>query len=205
MRTKNLILVSVVILVVLFSQDAKAQFPAYGDTMTTMGYQYDTLIIYRPPYISSCDMSFNIIPCDASYYCRDMTDEHYVNDWQEGTNPLQFDENGYITNMPFKVNGSILNSNRPKGFAQYWHFDSVVYVCGVAARIGEDNMDTTQRFRLFDTKFTQIRQSNNFISLVNAYDRCVTYRYFFLYDLDDIPKMQSFYIAGDEITNGGPY
>lgn len=208
MRTKNLNLAVVIcIIFVAFVQNAKAQFPAYGDTMTGIGHPYDTLIIYRPPYISNCDMSFDIIPCDASYYCRDMTDEHYVNDWQEDTNPLQFDENGYVTNMPFKVNGGILNSNsyRPEGFAQYWHFDSVVYICGVAARMGGDNRDTTQRFRLFDTKFTQIRQSNNFISLEHAYDRCVTYRYFFLYNWDDIPEMQSFYIAGDEITNGGYY
>lgn len=209
MRTKNLNLAVVIcIIFVAFVQNAKAQFPVYGDTMTGIGLQFDTLYIYYPPYISNCNMSYNIIPCDTSYYCRDMTDEHYVNDWQEDTNPLQFDENGYVTNMPFRMNGGILSNNNymVEGFAQYWHFDSAVYIYGVAVRVAGNDMDSNHRMRLYDNKFQQVRQSTNPLRLTSK-NRCNFVRYFFVYDPNDVPKMQEFYLAGDENANGnnGPY
>lgn len=137
MKIKKL-LIKIICIGLLSTQQVNAQWIVTQDTIPGQHTQYyDTMVVFRPSFIDTCQMDYNLIPYNQYGSCIDITNQDYVNNWQNETNPLKFDENGNVINIPLTIDDGIFCSNnyRPECFAQYWHFDSAIYICGVAARI----------------------------------------------------------------------
>lgn len=107
--------------------------------------EYDTMI-YHPQEMSGCIMDFdeNFISGTGSfgnYFFRKM---------------LFCDNTPFDTPLFLNINtGVVISSNayNPEAFAQPYHFDSIVSVCGIAARVYGNN-DGGSYFHLIDSSLT---------------------------------------------------
>ncbi|MDR0789839.1 MAG: T9SS type A sorting domain-containing protein [Bacteroidales bacterium] len=144
----------------------KAQYPAF-----------DTFYVYHPPQLNGCPIG---TPNFAYYNYRG----HYCPPYSD-----YYDINKFVV-----INGHVASSNSygVTCVAQPYHFDSTVYLCGVAVRgysIGVD-LDPGYRVRLLDENFDSL--ASEVVHHVNAdsdgYKR--------LYFGTAVP-VQDFYLAGD--------
>jgi hypothetical protein len=191
MKRINLILIGIVLVLVSFQTKAQQD--------TTILSNLDTVIIFHPQQLNGCIMDYdtNHIP---------NTNQSYFNYYQESRYPL-IDSNGNWTNI-FKVEGPIIGKNEyhTEGYAQPYHFDSIVNIIGVEARargsivaVSEDGVsdyiDTSYHFRLLDDKMREIAVSINCIIPVTS-----RYSSYTFYGFGAGHSLHDFYIAADVPT-----
>ena len=173
------------------------QTKAQSDTLITTSF--DTVVIFHPLQLNGCIMNY-----DTNHITS--TGECYFNYYQESRYPI-LDSNGNWNNIFKLIEGTIAGKNEYhiEGIAQPYHFDSTVYVHGVAARArgricySDSNwngiIDTTYHFRLLDDKMNEVAVSINFIIPVTS-----RYAPYSLYSFGQGYPLKDFYIMGDVPT-----
>ena len=171
--------------------------------------QYDTMVIFNPDiYANNC--LFNYQYTHWNTYADLVANVNYYNQWQEATNPWQFDANGHVINHPNLVSNGyfspLLSANGygAEGFAQPYHLDYPVKMIGVAARIwGDFTADAVKySFHLLDEDFNEVQKSVGLWWGADGDDSKPLRFYKFM--ADGYPEglsyieVQDFYIAADE-------
>jgi hypothetical protein len=193
---KLVLFLSIVFAFMFVSWQTKAQQD------TTILSNYDTVIIFHPSQLNGCIMNY-----DTNHIIN--SDKNYFNYYQESRYPI-LDSNGNWNNI-FKLDGAVVGKNRchPAAFAQPYHFDSTVYVYGVAAKVsgsilsidsnGHGYVDTTYHFRLLDDKMNELTMSVASIFPLSSMHYYTPFNLYFFYNYYPV---KDFYLVADEPTVG---
>ncbi|MCH3923302.1 MAG: T9SS type A sorting domain-containing protein [Bacteroidales bacterium] len=199
--------IALTIMLIVIANIGKGQIiPNSSDTIITP--TYDTMIRFYHPEFANCN-TFSNLPSDSNFVLPAV-----VNSWHHGiyfnyynttVHPPVYDSAAGAWRESFHIEmGLLLSKNEyfPEGFAQPYHFDSPVTICGISAHVGgvipEDA--PVYYFRILDSKFATIAKTQ----VLPAYDstRIFTWQHVVRenYWLDTAVQEANFYIAADEST-----
>ncbi len=159
---------------------------------TTIWETGDTIIIYRP-WEDSCMTIYQWVASNPNVTYNGSPDGYY-NRWEWYRKWPNIDSMFLIR----PDNGGMTGRNNYaiEGFAQPYHFDDTVIVIGVMAQVGGTNYceehDYSRYFRIFDTNFNELAQSQYWIEPSSNH-----LTYFFPIQV----RAKDFYLCGDENPN----
>ncbi|MBQ9311539.1 MAG: hypothetical protein IJ213_00675, partial [Bacteroidales bacterium] len=215
MKKNNLVIFVCILIATIFSVKAQEELDLpevysvlhMNDSIPVS--EYDTMVIFNPDiYEYGC--LFNYQYSNWNTFTDPLPNVIYYNNWQEQTNPLQFDTDGNIINEPNLVSNGyfspLLSANGygAEGFAQPYHLDYPVKIIGVAARVWGDLTPDALKysFHLLDEDFNELQKSIGMWWDADEDDLRPLRLYAFL--SDNYPEGQNyievkdFYISADE-------
>jgi hypothetical protein len=182
--------IALTIMLIVIANIGKGQIiPNSSDTIITP--TYDTMIRFYHPEFANCN-TFSNLPSDSNFVLPAV-----VNSWHHGiyfnyynttVHPPVYDSAAGAWRESFHIEmGLLLSKNEyfPEGFAQPYHFDSPVTICGISAHVGGDIPEDAPvyYFRILDSKFATIAKTQ----VLPAYNGAGR-------------GWSNFYIAADEAT-----
>ena len=184
-----------IILAILFAilgVSVKAQEGVLDTIAGYYGYSTDSVIVFTSAEYYGCPNNYTIntqnMPSAVDYF----------NDYNFAVNPPVYNSVTGSWIPPFQVNFMLTakNNYEVEAYAQPHHFDSVVYVCGVAAHVGGQINQVDKNWLLLDENFDTLAMT----SVYPWYNGPVTWqnlelRYY--YFPEPVP-VQDFYIAGEQ-------
>ncbi|MDR1847871.1 MAG: T9SS type A sorting domain-containing protein [Bacteroidales bacterium] len=155
----------------------KAQYPSF-----------DTFYVYHPQELNNCPAG-GIHVDFHDLYIRYMRCEPYNIDYKPGQYwlpPVQ----GLVTGY---------NTYGITRYAQHWHFDSTVYVCGIAMKeIGNDfSIYAGYRAYIMDSNFDTLRSTPIYGSNMYQQEATIDPLGYNMYFFGTAIPVQDFYLAGD--------
>ena len=168
------------------------------------GYSPDSVIVFTSAEYYGCDTYYT---SNATQYPMDLT---YFNDYNMAVNPPYYNPVTDSWIPPFQVYpdayGSILmqkNNYEVEAYAQPHHFDSVVYVCGVAAHVGGKINQVNKNWLLLDENFNTLATTPVY-PWYNGPATVSNIELHYYYFPEPVP-VQDFYIAGEQyVFKGDP-
>lgn len=156
------------------------------------GYSPDSVIVFTSAEYYGCPNNYTIntqnMPSAVDYF----------NDYNMAVNPPYYNPVTGSWIPPFQVNFMLTTKNNyeVEAYAQPHHFDSVVYVCGVAAHVGGQINQVDKNWLLLDENFDTLATT----PVYPWYNGPATWqnlelRYY--YFPEPVP-VQDFYIAGEQ-------
>ena len=161
------------------------------------GYSTDSVIVFTSAEYYGCDTYYT---SNATQYPEDLA---YFNDYNMAVNPPVYNPVTGSWIPPFQVypdaDGSILlkkNNYQVEAYAQPHHFDSVVYVCGVAAHVGGQINQVDKNWLLLDENFDTLAMTPVY-PWYNGPATVSNIELHYYYFPEPVP-VQDFYIAGEQ-------
>ncbi len=161
------------------------------------GYSTDSVIVFTSAEYYGCDTYYT---SNATQYPEDLA---YFNDYNMAVNPPVYNPVTGSWIPPFQIYpggyGSALlskNNYEVKAYAQPHHFDSVVYVCGVAAHVGGKINQVDKNWLLLDENFDTLAMTPVY-PWYNGPATVSNIELHYYYFPEPVP-VQDFYIAGEQ-------
>ena len=190
-----------IILAILFAilgVSVKAQEGVLDTIAGYYGYSPDSVIVFTSTEYYGCDTYYT---SNATQYPEDLA---YFNDYNMAVNPPVYNPVTGSWIPPFQVypdaDGSILlkkNNYQVEAYAQPHHFDSVVYVCGVAAHVGGQINQVDKNWLLLDENFDTLAMTPVY-PWYNGPATVSNIELHYYYFPEPVP-VQDFYIAGEHL------
>lgn len=192
------------ILFAILGISVKAQEGVLDTIEGYYGYSPDSVIVFTSAEYYGCDTYYTN---NTIQYPMDLT---YFNDYNMAVNPPYYNPVTDSWIPPFQVYpnayGSILmqkNNYEVEAYAQPHHFDSVVYVCGVAAHVGGDISKVDKNWLLLDENFDTLATTPVY-PWYNGPATVSNIELHYYYFPEPVP-VQDFYIAGEQyVFKGDP-
>ena len=156
------------------------------------GYSPDSVIVFTSAEYYGCPNNYTIntqnMPSAVDYF----------NDYNFAVNPPVYNSVTGSWIPPFQVNFMLTTKNNyeVEAYAQPHHFDSVVYVCGVAAHVGGKINQVDKNWLLLDENFDTLAMT----PVYPWYNGPATWQNLelhYYYFPEPVP-VQDFYIAGEQ-------
>lgn len=156
------------------------------------GYSTDSVIVFTSAEYYGCPNNYTIntqnMPSAVDYF----------NDYNFAVNPPVYNPVTGSWIPPFQVNFMLTakNNYEVEAYAQPHHFDSVVYVCGVAAHVGGKINQVDKNWLLLDENFDTLAMT----PVYPWYNGPATWQNLelhYYYFPEPVP-VQDFYIAGEQ-------
>lgn len=202
---KNYIIkkIALTIMLIVIANIGKGQIiPNSSDTIITP--TYDTMIRFYHPEFANCNSFFtNVGNFALSPYIMNYYYGIYFNYYNDKVHPPVYDSVAGAWRAAFQLMHSMFAKNEyfPEGFAQPYHFDSPVTICGISAHVGGDIPEDAPvyYFRILDSKFATIAKTQ-VLPAYNGAGRGWSSVVRANYWLDTAVQAANFYIAADEAT-----